>query len=486
MAGLAWLAALGSPDTAAADRPDTPGTTELFRYEAEDIVESHPSPGGAFRVHFTRLGVHAVPARDDDESGVPDHVERVAEIYDEVLAFYRELGFRAPLSDASIVDNGGDDRFDVYLLDFGGSADGAFRTDACGVDGARPTQCVGFMVQENDFVGYGYPTVTYASRLLASHELFHAVQAAYHAGRGSVLGEGTAVWASKVFDATLRDLEHFARGYLDNTDRPIDRPLPGPIDPFSYGTGIFFRFLEERYEPDLIRALWEGTETEEWMPALDGLLMLDHGTSFGEAFREFAEWNLFTGPRADTTRAYSDGARFPLVKTTAVTLPHRAPALRVFHASAHYFVAPPAGRGPVTAALVGDAEGLELFLALRRLDEITLVSPGADASMANEVIAVVVNPSLAGSARRPDLCFGGLAEVEACVAASTVTPDAGVELPDAGMPDSSPDTGFPDDEPDAPKGCSCRTLRGDDGPGALLLLLATLALRRRSGDRSAP
>ena len=104
---LALVALLALPERAAA-RPDTPGTTELFRYEASDVVEAHDSPGGAFRVHFTRAGTNAVPLRDDDASGVPDHVERVAVIYDEVLAFYRdELGFRAPLGDGSLADAGG-------------------------------------------------------------------------------------------------------------------------------------------------------------------------------------------------------------------------------------------------------------------------------------------------------------------------------------------------------------------------------------------
>src|SRR5690606_23918477 len=107
-------------------------TTELFRFDPADVVESHPSPGGSFRVHYTRSGAHAVPPLDEaGELGVPDHVELVAAIYDEVLeAYVGRLGFRAPLSDESLADNGGDGRFDVYLLDFGSSADGAFRTDA--------------------------------------------------------------------------------------------------------------------------------------------------------------------------------------------------------------------------------------------------------------------------------------------------------------------------------------------------------------------
>lgn len=452
LASMILVTPAALPSGAAAERPDTPGTTEIFRYEAGDVVERYDAAGGAFRVHFTRAGMNAVPLPDDDGSGFPDSVERVAEIYEEVLAFYvGELGFRAPLSDETLPDAGGDGRFDVYLLDFGGSADGAFRTDGCGVGGALPTQCVGFMVQENDFAGYGYPSVEYANRLLASHELFHAVQAAYDSDEGSVLSEGTAVWASAAFDPSLRDLEGFASGYLDNTARPIDRPLPGPIDPFSYGTGIFFRFLDERFSGDILRSLWEACETDAWLPALDDLLQAEHGSSFSDAFREFAEWNLFTWTSADPSRSYADGARYPPVQIEPVELPYRLDPLRVFYASAQYVGAHPGGRSEITAALVGDAEGLELWIAVRRGGVIELASGHTvDASGAEEVIVVVQNPAREGDARRPGLCIGRAAEVAACRADLEAPPDAGSTMEDdAGLvADAGP-------TPGAEAGCAC-------------------------------
>src|SRR6185503_18073808 len=101
-------------------------------YGATDVVESVVSPGGRFRIHFTRAGTHAVPLADADTNGTPDYV---ALQYDMVLARYTTLGFRAPRSDMAIADNGGDDLFDVYLLDFtaatGGGADGSFRREQC-------------------------------------------------------------------------------------------------------------------------------------------------------------------------------------------------------------------------------------------------------------------------------------------------------------------------------------------------------------------
>lgn len=486
-ASLAVLALVLGAGRARADRPDTPGTTELFRYDATDVIETFGSPGGSFLVHYTRAGSNAVPLLDTTGTiGVPDHVERVAEIYDSVLAFYQtELGYRAPLVDDAIPDNGGDGRFDVYLLDFGGSADGAFRTDACGIGAALPGQCVGFMVQENDFAAYGYPTVDYANRLLASHELFHAVQAAYDSTEGSVLGEGTAVWASEAFDPGLHDLEGFAGGYYEHTDRPIDRPLPGPIDPFSYGASIFFRFLEERFDRGLLRELWEACDEDAWMSALD-VLLLGRGSSFSAAFGEFVQWNLFTDDRADPAQSYANGADYPRVTITPVTLPHQASPLRVFYASSQYYGASPGGRDTIEAALVGDAAGLGILLATRRGSTITLVAGSTvDAPLADEVIVIVVNTAPSGDSRRPGLCIGDPDEVVACVAALDPVPDAGVVTEDSGT--SALDAGTPSPPPST--GCAC-TLGARTTSSAWLLLAAAIAItcwsramRRRAARR---
>lgn len=475
---LALFLVLAGTSRAAADRPDTPGTTELFRYAPTDVVETYGSPGGGFLLHFTRAGSNAVPLADTDASGVPDYVESLAVLYDDVLAFYRdELGFRAPLSDGDLSDNGGDARFDVYLLDFGGGSDGSFRTDACGAFGALPGQCIGFMVQENDFAGYGYPSIDYANRVLSSHELFHGVQDAYDANQGSVIAEGTAVWATEAYDPTLGDFEGFVAGFLDHTDRPLDHGLSGPVDPFSYGAALFFRFLEERFDRALIRELWEACETEAWLPALDALLAgADYGSSFTEAFTEFAEWNLYTAANADPARAYVEGARYPPVSSTRVTLPFQSQnSLRVFYASSQYWRADPGSRTRTGAALVGDADGLGLVVAVRRGNTIELASgASADTAGADEVFVIVINPALMGESRRPGLCIGSPDELEACRAAMQPMPDAGPIDVDAGIEGDGGTLAPPSG------GCGC-TVIGTGNPASVapLFALALLVLRAR-------
>ncbi|MFO0590072.1 MAG: MXAN_6640 family putative metalloprotease [Polyangiaceae bacterium] len=424
-----------SPSRAPLVRPDTPGNGLMFNFDPSDVVETHASAGDHFLIHFTRQGANAVPAADANADGTPDFVEEVASVYEDVLAKYHDdMGFRAPADDGMIADNGGDARFDVYLVDFAGQGDGNYRDDKCTQQ--NPQICAGYMVQENDYKGYGYPSTLVANRILGSHEFFHAVQSAYDNGQGSILAEGSAVWATEQFDPTLKDFEGFLPGYLDNTDRPLDTPLPGAVDPFSYGTGIFFEFLTERYSPDMVRFLLSrcenganGVADPVWFTELDPLLQDKAQTTFGDAMTEFATWNLFTGKFADPARSYDAGAGYAGVKMTEVAAPYFEDALRVYYASAQYYRVPPGGRAAMTAALVApestpDAtDGLRLLVATRagtatapvkELSDVTAGTDTIDTSAADRLVVVIVSTAQSGNSRKPALCIGTVDEVAAC------------------------------------------------------------------------
>ncbi|WP_437544044.1 MXAN_6640 family putative metalloprotease [Sorangium sp. So ce367] len=449
------LAGCGADDTAAApldgpaaaplDRPDSRGTSLQFRFDPDDVVETFASASGSFLVHFAREGRCAVPAEDDDATGVPDFVEEVAAVYDEVITHYRDvLGFRPPRSDEDLPDNGGDGRFDVYLVDFAGVGDGVFRVDACAEDAGD--RCAGFMTQENDYSGYGYPSTLTANRILGSHELFHAVQAGYDHGQDTLITEGTAVWATESFDPSLKDFEGFVDGYLANTDRSLDVPFTGPVDPFSYGSALFFQFLEERFGDGTVRALWErledganGEADPVWFEQLDPLLSSRAQTTFAEAFVEFAAWNLLTGSAADPGRSYAAGSGYRGLAPEEVVAPY-ADGLRAFHASAQYFSVSPAGRATMTAALAAPADdpaelsGLALLLAARRgrvygevvrAGDVASGAPLVDTAGADDLAVIVVNGLQEGESRRPTLCIGAPDEVAACRAAAEGTGGGG-------------------------------------------------------------
>ncbi|MDF1564440.1 MAG: hypothetical protein P1V51_15455 [Deltaproteobacteria bacterium] len=493
-------------DTGVAYLRPNEGTGGLWHYDPTDVIEQHDSAGGRFRVHYTRAGTHAVPSFDNDASGVPDYVELVADSYEAVATRYQdELGFRAPISDETLSgDNGGDGRFDVYLLDFGLSSDGHFGTDACLVD--NDTICLGHILQENDFQGYGYPSLTFAARLLASHEYFHAVQAAYSIATDSIVSEGTAVWGSEIFDPATSDLRWQISGYLENADRSLDVPLPGPVDRFSYGSSLWWQFLHEKYGPDFLRTLWEhlergqglagGLDSPEqplWIEQVDQLLQRDHQSSFAEAFETFCIWNLYLSAEADPALSYAKGADYPRTKREPLAFPAEDPSLRLFHASVKTFELQAAGRQTVDFALVDlpetaedETAGLIVIGASRVAGEWVFFADGEDGAAADgritldatgtsELLAMVINVERTGASKRPGLCAGSPEEVLACL--ERLDPPPVCEPPeDCG--------GGGGGDPD-PKGCGCTALRGPgvdpSGPalGLLLLGLALGARRRR-------
>jgi MYXO-CTERM domain-containing protein len=489
-------------------RPDTPGNTLLFHFGASDVVETYGSTGGRILVHFTRQGPNAVPPADADTSGVPDFVEQVASVYEAVLTKYHdELGFRAPVGDQGLPDNGGDGRFDVYLVDFAGKGDGNYGNDVCGP--ANPEICAGYMNEENDFTGYGYPSTLIANRILGSHEFFHAVQAAYDVNQGSVFAEGTAVWATETFDPSLTDFEGFIGGYLDNPDRPLDTPLPGPVDPFSYGTAIFFKFLDEHYGQDVIRLLWErcedganGNANPVWFQELD-VLLKQKGSSFADGFTDFATWNLFMGALADPTRSYQDGHGYPQVKMNDGAAPFSKDPLRVYYASSQYYRIPPGGRQAMTAALIApdgapvETDGLRLLVTTRQGGTYGPVQPVSDLSAGTQTVdtsgverfvAIVVNTLQGGPSRRPALCIGTTDEVAACKQAALSQGGSGGGGGAGGGGTGGGAGGSP--PVDEGSGCGCRAA-GAGSDAAPLGVLSTLALaayrlrRRRAASASA-
>ncbi len=462
-------------------RPDDPASNDLFRFAPGDQVESFDSSGGGIRVHFTRAGQHKVPPLDADADGTPDYVEEVAAIYDEVLAFYTgPLALKAPLADGML---GGNGRFDVYLVDFARAADGAFRVDGCRSENA--SQCFGYIVQENDFAGYGYKSTTAAVRILASHEFFHAIQAAYDSGQGSVFSEGTAVWATERFDPSLTDFEGFLRGYLQAPDRSLDLEPTGPVDPFTYGSAIFFRFLEERFGVELVPALLAASEDGAggvadpyWLDALDAMLQAK-GSDFAEAFAEFGEWNLLTGAFAQNGRGFAEAASYPQVKVEQGQAPLFVERGRYFHASTQYFGVAPGARTAMTAALVphpGDGvalEGMRLTLGvqrqntfgpLQRIQELSAGTETVETDGAFRLVVIVSNTLRQGTSRRPSLCVGTVEEVAACQAVI-------LDQADAGTPEPPVDAGMEPQTPAAPEeevGCGC------SGGGSHAALMSTL------------
>jgi hypothetical protein len=347
-----------APAVARAERPTEGG---LWSFDPGDVVLTHDDVGGGVRVHYTIAGNHAVPLKDDDADGVPDYVVQVGATTREVFNKFAELGLRAPVAEAELGLGplGGSEAFDVYLVDFGGNADGVFLVDEC--DGSPP-RCGGAFAMENDFAGYGYTNSTEAIDTVTSHELFHAVQGAYVKELPVWLSEGTATWAERQFRTDSRDFLRLCDGYLADTSRSLFKPPAGPVPAFAYGTALWFDFISARHDPAIVDALLTAAVDDPTAVASIEAVLAAYGDSLAEAWPIFAAWNLATGERAGEAESYPYAAKLAGVVAEAGSVDgFLTDDARIFSLSTTYYRVEHEG-GPLWFGLAAPAEPLEFAL----------------------------------------------------------------------------------------------------------------------------
>lgn len=435
------------------------------------------TPGGKVRVHYTKEGQHAVPAADTDTSGVPDFVETFGKTFDKVFeAEIGKLGFRPPLDDSLYHDRpdfGGDARFDVYLQNQPSGADGYIVTEAC--NNLVPKQCAGYMVVENDFVGFSYPTPEDGMKVLASHEFFHIVQNAYRVDQPRTWSEATAVWMTEQVFPEQKDFDGFVPSFFKTPGRSLEEDC-GAADGFCYGLAIWPQFLSEKYGPEVIRAsfeeLSEKGSAQTPSDAIDAVLKRDRKSSLAEAFATFALWNYFTGTRAGGFAGYKAAASLPMVGTGPLEtkLPQRLSG-EIAYLSAQYFeVDVPAGtRVKVVVERPQPELALHLVSGDPKQPRIVSIMPDKTSAVIESLGVVVI---VAASTARKDrhLPFS-LALTEEESPTNPPPPDGGVPSSDASLPASSGDGG----------GCALGGARSGDGLPLLVLVgLAAFLGRRRA------
>ena len=488
---LALVLLLAIPRTAAAEpRPDEGG---LWSFDRSDLIQFHDD--GPVRVHYSVDGPNRTLLTDVDGDTIPDYAQDVAATTIAALALYTgELGLRAPVPETRVGDPlGGSEAIDVYLVDFGGAADGRFGIDAC------TTHCAGFLVVENDFAGYGYPSRRAAIDTVVSHELFHAVQAAY-AELPVWASEGTATWAERQYDPASADFLGKCNGYLAETSRPIYAPPPGPVPAFAYGSALFWDFLSIRHDASIVAALLEAVERSGDPPELAVIGVLEErDDSLEQAWPEFARWNLATGFRSGvaTSYAYADrlDAILPDHEGDALDLdarlyPLAASYLRLDHGGGTLHAGADAGLPGVAFSLHPVAEFAEDGAVGDAIATFTLDAAGTrvvyEALPPGGYFVVVAYADVADATARARVCIGDEAAVAPCHvegeedssgSESGTTLDVSSSTTDGG--EASTDGDDPDAMPSA-DGCGCRS--GAPSPGLVGVALA-MVRRRRSRSR---
>ena len=354
--------------------------------------DSAPEPAGApkysvpssrgctpnFCIHWVDTTDDAPPAGDSDADSIPDYIETVAAVMEEVRAReVRALGYRAPKPDTTSNNNGGDNRFDVYVANIG--ADGIY--GYCTTDdpnaqpgsGYRYFDVSAFCVLDDDYAEFPNEPLS-SLRVTAAHEYFHAVQFSYDFLEDLWLMEGTATWIEdEVFDEVNDNYQYLSRSALAAPQVPVDYGDEG----FQYGAWLWWRFLTEYLgrsgakDPLIVRQTWENADAADPsrrgggqppdMYSLEAIFnALDaRGLRFRFAFADFAAVNYVADAFYEEGESYVRKAGYPPELRAKITRNrrNRSGSVTLDHLTSAYATYKP-GRG------VGDRARLRVSVDL--------------------------------------------------------------------------------------------------------------------------
>ena len=326
--------ALRQDELSGADR--TVATRLLARPNTGDVPSGGASPNAdASRVCSQLPGVNlCVHWADDPDApvGTPDFVDAALHTLEYVWAQeITALGYRPPQDDANSLENGGDERFDVYLDDLG--ADRLF--GYCTSDDperAFAYSVSAYCVLDDDYSSAQFGEAHTASEFLevtAAHEFHHASQFAYDWQEDVWLLEGTATNIEETVYPLVDDNVFFL-DYFSPLTHPAVSLDRGGFGDSEYGAWIYWRYLQEKVaagDPAILREIWERADSVD--PAADDYSLLavrkeltERGLVFGVARAKGMLRDIFDSTGL-TERIGSENL-FPSVRSAVKAFEERA------------------------------------------------------------------------------------------------------------------------------------------------------------------
>ena len=298
---------------------DTP-VARAFRAAAshavarEDLDAFADSPEGLFRVHYDTAGLHAPDLTDTNVNGIPDFVDSTLAYLDYAWELaVDELGYGTPLSDGLLGGTGADGHplVDCYIQELASRRLYGFTL----TDGFNLGPASSYITVDNDYTESIYASKGYdALRVTTAHEFFHVIHYTYWGRNDSMWWmEQSAVWFEDHAWDDVNDYLNYLSYFFDNRDIPLDTSN----DTFEYGATLFAMMLDEMYDSDLIRDIWEAMRSGS-----DGdieILNAHIPGGLGRAVSDLAVWSYFTGDRANGEEFFSEAALIGETMTHAAT-----------------------------------------------------------------------------------------------------------------------------------------------------------------------
>ncbi len=249
------------------------GGVEIFVYEVAMSGERLTFDTEHFRIHYTYSGSDATTEA---------YVVAMAEALE--LSWrvqIEELGYNPPPRDGLM---GGNDLYDVFVLDLIGSGEGAIgyaspqnfigdNPDTPQIERFAATSYLAIDASFADADLQSYQTRSGLMRATVAHEFHHAVQFGYDAREPhDWMNEATSTWMEVVTVGAEQD----ATGYIEYTYTYPELCFGTDNDPndglLMYGDWAFMEHLGVTYGRQIVRELWENVIDLNGFAALEATL----------------------------------------------------------------------------------------------------------------------------------------------------------------------------------------------------------------------
>jgi hypothetical protein len=248
----------------------TTGDTSILDYDVPLSGDTLTMDTEHFRFHYTLTGTDAVDM---------DYLEKIANAFEDARHIELDkLGWPEPPNDGTM---GGDDRYDVYVMDVVGSADEAlgiaspelFVGDNPSTPAVEEFAATSYISIDNDFDDLeftGTQDEVTVMRSTAAHEYHHAIQFGFDGAEPhNWMAEATATWIETVVAGVDQDATDYVEVAFEVPEYCLGTTAED--NGVMYGEWTFMQFLTDEFGSDAVHQLWQYIADYEGFDALSKL-----------------------------------------------------------------------------------------------------------------------------------------------------------------------------------------------------------------------
>ncbi|MCX6174758.1 MAG: hypothetical protein NTZ27_08425 [Ignavibacteriales bacterium] len=277
---------------------------------------SFVSPSKIFRIHFNKANFPDYVPENIRNTLSADQLTIYKKKYLDSLAiaadstYNYEVGFLNYLPPPKDFLNGGDDRYDIYLISGLG-----YYGETVPEDSLNPLSSTSYIIMDNAFGTGFYTHRINAAKVTIAHEFHHAIQLGHY-----------GFWPKDLFyhELTSTSMEEFVYDNINDYYQYLDTYFRNPQRAFSsndgYDLAIWNIFLKDRFGANIIKLTWELMPVERALNAIDKAIQQQQtGSDFKTEFNKFGQWTYFTGGRSILNKYFKEAANYPLINPTEIT-----------------------------------------------------------------------------------------------------------------------------------------------------------------------